>query len=72
VVDERAVDRGDEAIVDPALADLDDGLELVAERAEVAPLLAGQNPRTLAFRQELAQVPRLDLEPLLRAAALCR
>lgn len=48
VVEERAVDRGDEAVVDAALADLDDGLELVAESAQVASLLAGQNPGTLS------------------------
>src|SRR5215470_9392259 len=48
VIEERAVDRGDETVIDPALADLDDGLELVAEGAQVASLLAGQNPRTLA------------------------
>src|SRR4051812_20911513 len=43
VIDERAIDRGDQARVEPALADLDDRLQLVRERAEMAALLSGQH-----------------------------
>jgi len=45
VIDERAVDRGDEPVVDPVLADLDDRPEIVAERAKVATLFSGQQAR---------------------------
>lgn len=43
VIGERLIHRGDEAVVDPVLADLDDRLHRVCERAEVTPLLAGQH-----------------------------
>ena len=43
VITERLLDRGDDALVDAVLADLDDGPEGMAEGAKVTTLLAGEH-----------------------------
>jgi hypothetical protein len=43
VITERLVDRRDEALVDAALADLDDRLEIMTQTAKMTTLLAGEH-----------------------------
>jgi hypothetical protein len=43
VIAERLIDRRDESVVDTALADLDDRLEIMTQTAEMTTLLAGEH-----------------------------
>jgi hypothetical protein len=43
VIGERAIDSGDEPVVDPILADLHDGAQLVTEGSQVTALLSGEH-----------------------------
>jgi hypothetical protein len=43
VIIERLLDRGDEALVDPVLADLHDRLEIMTETTKMTTLLAGEH-----------------------------
>jgi len=47
VIDQRPIDGGYDSIVDAALSDLDEWMQLVTERAKVTALLAGQHVRRL-------------------------
>jgi hypothetical protein len=43
VIVERLLDGGDQAVIDPALADLNDGLQIMTETAEMTTLLASEH-----------------------------
>jgi len=52
VVDERLLHRGDQAVIDAALADLYDRLQFMAQAAEVTTLLAGQHGLFVARKRK--------------------
>lgn len=63
VVEQRLVDRCNQAVVDPVLADLDEGLQPVTEGAEMSTLLAGEHGRFVAQILDSSHSRRVASDP---------